>query len=577
MPSKKSHSLSPDSPRAQTDFDNHKFSDGCSSLSSSISSNGFDICRICHCEGDAEVPLITPCYCAGSLRFVHQACLQQWIKSSNTRNCELCKFQFIMHTKTKPFTEWEQLDMSGLERRKLFCAVLFHAVALTCVVWSSYVLIDRTVEEVRNGVLEWPLWTKLIVVSIGITGGVIFMYIQCKAYIQICQRWKAYNRVIYVQDAPPRLPTVPALGVVPVSSITAGSSRLTDGGNSDLLTRPLFDCQWKPYQDNFDCPTHRHGAAEGEATNIDFKGVRNVRIFFDNDNGIHLSKGDDCINVNVNDTYAATSSNNKSVSLDTSKEGEHGGLSWRIEINKTAKSNAENAQNASDNYDRVLPPVDANDSRDVSKTHIISPEASAVRNGTESSSAGELPVLKLLIKIADIVIQFGGQAAGGASASDPATGEKAVSSDAKATGCDGKSVNIQIDNPSEATDPSDQTPFIIDLTSQLEQQVSKVSKGSGNVNPVKIRFDFGAEANGSGGESDSDLTVNKASTKLLPSSELKKSKFQEPFSSYVSYPPSLESDFKNDSDGQISLNESNDSCTQLLLKHSDDNAVLTKV
>jgi hypothetical protein len=61
--------------------------------------------RICHCEGDSEVPLIAPCYCAGSLRYVHQACLQQWIKSSDIRSCELCKFQFIMRSKIKPFSE----------------------------------------------------------------------------------------------------------------------------------------------------------------------------------------------------------------------------------------------------------------------------------------------------------------------------------------------------------------------------------------------------------------------------------------------------------------------------------------
>lgn len=58
-------------------------------------------CRICHCEGD-EGPLITPCHCTGSLRFVHQSCLQQWIKSSDTRCCELCKYEFIMETKLKP-------------------------------------------------------------------------------------------------------------------------------------------------------------------------------------------------------------------------------------------------------------------------------------------------------------------------------------------------------------------------------------------------------------------------------------------------------------------------------------------
>lgn len=56
----------------------------------SVTPSSQDICRICHCEGDDESPLITPCRCAGSLHFVHQACLQQWIKSSDARCCELC-------------------------------------------------------------------------------------------------------------------------------------------------------------------------------------------------------------------------------------------------------------------------------------------------------------------------------------------------------------------------------------------------------------------------------------------------------------------------------------------------------
>ncbi|GBN23062.1 E3 ubiquitin-protein ligase MARCH8 [Araneus ventricosus] len=175
-----------------------------SSQPSTVSSSlgGVDICRICHCEGDADLPLISPCFCAGSLRYVHQSCLQQWIKSSDTRCCELCKFQFIMHTKIKPFRKWEKLEMSPVEQRKVLCSITFHVVAITCVVWSLYVLIDRTAEEMRTGVLEWPFWTKLIVVAIGFTGGLVFMYVQCKMYVQLFKRWRAFNRIIYVQNAP---------------------------------------------------------------------------------------------------------------------------------------------------------------------------------------------------------------------------------------------------------------------------------------------------------------------------------------------------------------------------------------
>uniref|UniRef100_A0A8B9FV59 RING-type E3 ubiquitin transferase n=1 Tax=Amazona collaria TaxID=241587 RepID=A0A8B9FV59_9PSIT len=172
----------------------------------SVTPSNQDICRICHCEGDDESPLITPCHCTGSLHFVHQACLQQWIKSSDTRCCELCKYEFIMETKLKPLRKWEKLQMTASERRKIMCSVTFHVIAITCVVWSLYVLIDRTAEEIKQGqttgILEWPFWTKLVVVAIGFTGGLLFMYVQCKVYVQLWKRLKAYNRVIYVQNCP---------------------------------------------------------------------------------------------------------------------------------------------------------------------------------------------------------------------------------------------------------------------------------------------------------------------------------------------------------------------------------------
>ncbi|XP_019943618.2 E3 ubiquitin-protein ligase MARCHF8 isoform X4 [Paralichthys olivaceus] len=174
----------------------------CSFSRTSVSPSSQDICRICHCEGDDESPLITPCHCTGSLRFVHQACLQQWIKSSDTCCCELCKYEFIMETKLKPLRKWEKLQMTASERRKIMCSVTFHVIAITCVVWSLYVLIDRTAEEIRQGILEWPFWTKLVVVAIGFTGGLVFMYVQCKVYIHLWRRLKAYNRVIYVQNRP---------------------------------------------------------------------------------------------------------------------------------------------------------------------------------------------------------------------------------------------------------------------------------------------------------------------------------------------------------------------------------------
>lgn len=53
-----------------------------------------------------------------------------------------------------------------------------------------------------SGVLEWPFWTKLAVVAVGFLGGLIFMYIQCKVYLQLWRRLKAFNRIIFVRNCP---------------------------------------------------------------------------------------------------------------------------------------------------------------------------------------------------------------------------------------------------------------------------------------------------------------------------------------------------------------------------------------
>lgn len=104
-----------------------------------------------------------------------------------------------MQTKIRPFKNWEKLDMNNIERRKILCSVTFHVIAITCVIWSLYVLIERTADEIKSNNFDWAFWIKLIVVAIGFTGGCVFMYIQCKMYFQLCIRWRQYNRVIIIQ------------------------------------------------------------------------------------------------------------------------------------------------------------------------------------------------------------------------------------------------------------------------------------------------------------------------------------------------------------------------------------------
>uniref|UniRef100_A0A4W4HCU1 RING-type E3 ubiquitin transferase n=1 Tax=Electrophorus electricus TaxID=8005 RepID=A0A4W4HCU1_ELEEL len=59
-----------------------------------------DLCRICQMkEESSSNPLIEPCRCTGSLQYVHQDCIKQWLRSKISSGstleaittCELCK------------------------------------------------------------------------------------------------------------------------------------------------------------------------------------------------------------------------------------------------------------------------------------------------------------------------------------------------------------------------------------------------------------------------------------------------------------------------------------------------------
>ena len=102
--------------------------DQCESRMSLTSSASMDVCRICHCEGEPDLPLISPCICSGSLKYVHQHCLQQWIKSADTKSCELCKFEFIMNTKIKPFRKVS----AGIFHSILFICLFFLFAIFSC-------------------------------------------------------------------------------------------------------------------------------------------------------------------------------------------------------------------------------------------------------------------------------------------------------------------------------------------------------------------------------------------------------------------------------------------------------------
>ncbi|EUB58274.1 E3 ubiquitin-protein ligase 8-Mar [Echinococcus granulosus] len=72
-------------------------------------------CRICYDSNDesndmemeSRGRLIAPCLCDGSMKYVHQCCIQRWIKISRSRKCELCNFRYAIRRHVKENKGWK--------------------------------------------------------------------------------------------------------------------------------------------------------------------------------------------------------------------------------------------------------------------------------------------------------------------------------------------------------------------------------------------------------------------------------------------------------------------------------------
>lgn len=139
-------------------------------------------------------------------------------------------------------------------------SVYFYSTFFTVCVWLVHVSLVSVICSL--GILEWPFWTKLVVVAIGFTGGLVFMYVQCKVYIHLWRRLKAYNRVIYVQNRPdtckklalekpplmePSLENKEALAPTQSDTNSSQYTETEDYSMEVLHVWPLSPCHWLSY------------------------------------------------------------------------------------------------------------------------------------------------------------------------------------------------------------------------------------------------------------------------------------------------------------------------------------------
>ncbi|KAI1713560.1 RING-variant domain-containing protein [Ditylenchus destructor] len=122
------------------------------------SHNDQDICRVCRLSGE-ESTLYHPCLCTGSIKYVHQDCLMQWLKYSKKEVCELCNHKFSFRPVYREDMP-ERLPLYDLVKGVFVIAVrflrLFFTYCLVAVCWLGVVplMASRIYRMVFSGLIS---------------------------------------------------------------------------------------------------------------------------------------------------------------------------------------------------------------------------------------------------------------------------------------------------------------------------------------------------------------------------------------------------------------------------------------
>lgn len=113
------------------------------------------VCRICRCEGTEDAPLFHPCKCRGSIKYIHQECLESWLKHSHKERCDICNAPYTFKTVYRLDTP-EVLPLTLIIGRSFsnLRAVLYHAYISILIVMCIVIQVPIFVSCV-NRYFDW--------------------------------------------------------------------------------------------------------------------------------------------------------------------------------------------------------------------------------------------------------------------------------------------------------------------------------------------------------------------------------------------------------------------------------------
>ena len=155
-------------------------------------------CRICYGADTRMNPLLNPCDCRGSIEFIHQQCLTQWIHVSLSQQCELCKTEYLYDDldlealyHPPPYSLWTATRASHLfllGSLSYLLATIYLRLILSAALYTPFSLMDLTTS------IGHPA-PVLVLFSLGMQGIVMVpAFMRLKNKCRYVQYWGKSNR-----------------------------------------------------------------------------------------------------------------------------------------------------------------------------------------------------------------------------------------------------------------------------------------------------------------------------------------------------------------------------------------------
>lgn len=111
-----------------------------------------DVCYICYDSELPKDPLKSPCKCKGSMAWIHESCLAEWLKTTRRDHCQHCHWKYQATKPLPQSVDFVQESCSWLKQvlRKLMFLFLMGLITLYC--GYSLILLGGATMKILFGV-----------------------------------------------------------------------------------------------------------------------------------------------------------------------------------------------------------------------------------------------------------------------------------------------------------------------------------------------------------------------------------------------------------------------------------------